>query len=267
MKDKIIKLYSNLGIDCYTNKLLLEFIELLNEPDDLLKKQYEFFHQDFILSLNEIKKNDKKSFEKYVKRINDTKGKLNFWGEKFEIYNHSQLIKLNANIIFNLRRGREGKEPDFLFNYNKTELGIELTSLKFIESPKNEEIIINKITDCIIEKNNKPYSNEKTALIIDVTNMIAYEKLNNYSLKSIFKKHFEGFEYLQKEMRLGFIILCFFDLKEFKNNELIHSLNPLFGLQYEKKPINKDLISFLRIIFNNFEQDKNFIRSFHHQNI
>ena len=58
----------------------------------------------------------------------------------------------SSNIIKNLTRGIDGLEPDLLFNFNETLLGIELTTLKFVKPPQTPEIILSKIIDKILEK-------------------------------------------------------------------------------------------------------------------
>jgi hypothetical protein len=267
MKENLIKLFDRFGINTENNKILSDFLNRINGNNELLKKQYELFLMDLILGLNIIKEKDENSFKRYVKSLNSTKGNENFWGERFEVYMHSKLLKINANIIKNLKRGIDGLEPDLLFNFNETLLGIELTTLKFVKPPQTPEIILSKITDKILEKNSNPYAKENCALIIDITNIIAYGKLLNISLNDLFRNSFVGFDYLEKEIGFGVIILCNSVFKTKSDNSLFHSLIPRIGLCHEKKQMNIDLQHFLEITFNHFEQDDDYEQAFYHKNI
>ncbi len=222
---------------------------------------------DFLLGLNSIREIDKKSFDRYIKNINNTKGELNFWGEKFEVFMHSKLIEGEGRITKNLRRGIDGKEPDLIFDFNNEILGMELTTSKFAQIPKTKEHILKKITEKILEKNSKPYSNEKCALIIDITNIIAYEKMLNLNLNQIFIESFNGFGYLNKVMNFGIIILCNSVFMQLEDGTLKHRLNPRLGLMSEKKALNSNLRKFINILFDNFQPDNNFNLKFHHLNI
>ena len=198
MKEQIEKGYKKLGINI--NKIVQQYVDLLETDNEIFRKQFELFHTDFLMGLSSIKEFDEKSFDRYIKNINDTKGKINFWGEKFEVFIHSKLINGVPKIITNLKRGVDGKEPDLIFDFKDTLLGIELTTAKFTQIPKTKERILAKITDKILEKNKKPYSNEKCALLIDITNIIAYEKLFDLNLNEIFNELFCGFGYLNTKM-------------------------------------------------------------------
>ncbi len=153
MKNRIQKGYLSIGIEIDGNKILTELINRSDSPNELLSKQFEIFHMDFLVGLKSIQEFDEISFNRYIEKINETKGKLNFWGEKFETVIHSKLIKACPKIISDLKRGVDGIEPDILFKYKEEQLGIELTTLKILNAPKNKEQILSKITDKILEKN------------------------------------------------------------------------------------------------------------------
>ncbi len=267
MRTTIQKQYSKLGIDVNSNKVLKDYLNRTEFKNEDIKKQFELFHMDFILGLREIEKVDNSSFNRYIKTINDTKGESNFWGEKFEVYFHSKLIQGIPQIITNLKRGKDGLEPDLLFDFNNSNLGIELTTLKYIIPPKSEEQVLSKITECIRKKNSNKYANPKCALIIDITNIVAYEKIFNFSLNKIFKEQFNGFSYLSKEINFGMIILCNSVFKKKSDDTLYHMLAPRIGIMNEKQIIDKDLNQFLNISFDNFKTNNNFDLQFHHLNM
>lgn len=265
MKDKFIKLYSILGVNWESNKTLIKYLDYLNVEQEKVRKTYELFHMDFIIGLDFIQKNDEHSFNRYIKTLNDTKGDTNFWGEKFEVYMHYKLLNGAPQIINNLRRGKDGLEPDLTFEFNGEKLGIELTTRQFLTPPKNETEILNKITEKILEKNSKEYANETCALIVDITNIVAYEKIFNISLNKIFKKHFSGFSYLEKEMKFGMVILV--NSMFLYENEIRQILNPRLGLKSEYKEMNPNLKTFLNILFNGFKQDYSNCEEIYHTNI
>ena len=264
MNNQIEKIYEKIGIDIKANKFIREYIDFINVNDQIIKKQFELFHMDFLLGLNNIKEFDPKSFKRYIDKINQTKEGINFWGEKFEVYIHSKLIQGVSEFIQNLKRGRDGIEPDLIFNYNNDFLGIELTTLKFTNNPKTNESILSKITDKILEKNKNPYSNEKCALIIDITNIIFYEKKLNISINQIFKELFNGFKYLNKEINFGAIVLCYSSYRQNVDGTLKHVLKPKILLIDETKNVEKNLNEFLNFLFNNFKSDNDLELEFHH---
>jgi hypothetical protein len=267
MKTRIQNGYLSIGLEISENKILTELINRIDSPNEILSKQFELFHMDFLIGLKNIQEFDKISFNRYIEKINKTKGNLNFWGEKFETFIHSKLIKACPKIISELKRGADGIEPDILFKYKEEQLGIELTTLKFLNIPKNKEQILSKITEKILEKNNKPYSNEKCALLIDITNIIAYEKLFDLNLNEIFNELFCGFGYLNTKIKYEMVILCNSVFKQKNDGVLRHKLEPRIGFMSEAKTMDKNLKEFLNILFNNFQSDNDFDLKFHHLNM
>ena len=83
----------------------------------------------------------------------------------------------------------------------------------------------------------------------------------------IYLESFVGFDYLEKEIGFGVIILCNSIFKTKSDNSLFHSLIPRIGLCHEKKQMNIDLQHFLEITFNHFEQDDDYEQAFYHKNI
>ena len=265
MKKKLTNIYSELGLNIDNNQILISLLDKLNLIDETIRQQFELFHMDFLLGLNELKEFDNKSFKRYISKINETKGNLNFWGERFEIFMHSKLIKANPELITNLKRGKDGNEPDLVFKYKDITLGLELTTLKFIKPPKSKDIILSKITDKILEKNNRPYSNDNCVLIIDITNIIAYEKSLN--IKSILKEKFSGLSYSGKDIKFGMVILCNSVFAQNKDQALTHRLEPRFGFVNETKNMNKELKGFLNILFDNFKHNSDYNHKYYHLNI
>jgi hypothetical protein len=267
MKTQFQDKYLSIGIEINQNKILTERLNIDENSDENLKKQYELFHMDFIIELKNIQKFDPISFNRYIQKINETKSSLNFWGEKFEIYMHSKLIKIYPKIISNLKRGIDGIEPDILLKYKEEQLGIELTTLKFLTDTVSKEQILSKITDKILEKNSKKYSNENCLLLIDITNIVFNEYKYNFKLNEIFDENFSGFAYLKKELKFGMVILCNSVYKRKNNDILSHELVTRIGFINETKGMNENLKEFLSIFFNNYQSDNDYIEKFHHRNI
>lgn len=144
MTEKLHNGFEQLGISIDDNPILQKLFFLTKVEDEKIKQQFQLFLMDLFLGLKRIQEADLKSFSYYVQRINGTKGKINFLGEYFEVFNHHKLLMENGKFIKNLRRGIEGEEPDLVFGYNTVSLGIELTTAKFATPPKDENHIIKK---------------------------------------------------------------------------------------------------------------------------
>ena len=267
MREKIIEGYNKVGIKVLGNQILQDFVDRIDIQHEQIGKHYRLFHMNLILDLLKIKEFDKHAFERYVKSLNDTSGRLNFWGEKLEIFMHSVLIRMTPSIIQDLRRGKDGVEPDLVFDYKNSIVGLELTTLKFTSKPKSKDEIIRKITDKILEKNGKCYASGKCALLIDVTNITFYEMLFGFNLGDIFETEFKGFGYLNKSFNFGKVILCDNVFKNNINEPTKHSWRPRIGLMNDSGAIDKDLMSFLKILFNNFRIDDIYYKAFHYANI
>lgn len=184
MREKFEKRYTVLGINWRSNKALIKYLDHLDIDHKEIKQTFELFHMDFILGLVYLQKEDEFAFNRYVKKLNNTNGNTNFWGEKFEVFMHYKLLSCCSEIIKNLKRGKDGLEPDLIFEFEGDLLGLELTTLQYEAPPKNEIQILQKITEKILEKNSKKYADKSCALIIDITNIVAYEKLYNISLNN-----------------------------------------------------------------------------------
>lgn len=267
MTERLLKAFEQLGISIEDNPILQKLLSLTQTQDQRIKQQFELFLMDLLLGLRRIQEADLQSFYYYIEKLNETKGRSNFWGERFEVFMHHKLLQANGELIDNLRRGKEGKEPDFVFDYDSVGLGIELTTSKFTTLPKDENHIMNKITETILEKNRKEYSGERCALIIDVTNLVTIESLKGLSLKELFNAEFKGFSYLGKKIKFGIIILCNSVYKLRPDGTLYNSLNPYLGLMDDNGNIDPHLNSFIRILFNNFKPDGDYELSYYHQNI
>lgn len=222
---------------------------------------------DLLLGLKRIKEFDLGSFTRYIDKINDSQDKSNFWGERFEIFVHHKLLPANGHLIKNLRRGKDGEEPDFVFDFNSDKLGIELTTSKFTVPPKEKNHIIKKITGVILDKNRKPYSGEKCALIIDITNLVTYSSMVGLSLKRLFQDEFHGFSYLGTKIKYGMIILCNSVYCYRPDETLFTTLNPYFGLMVDNGIVDSNLNSFIRTFFNKFKTEENCELSHYHLNI
>jgi len=256
-----------MGITWNNNKILCDYLKFVEGEDNIFRRQFELFHKDFLVGLSDIMEYDKPAYQRYVQKINETKGKLNFWGERFEVYFHSKLLNGVPEFISSVRRGKDGSESDLQIQFKENNLGLELTTLKYKVPPKTEIQILSKITDCILEKNSKKYANDKSALIVDITNIVAYEKLFGIDLNSIFNSNFNGFSYLNKEIKFGKIILGNSVFKEKSDGNLVHRFIPRIGFMSETLEMDSGLKEFLNLLFNRFKPDTDFDKLFYHINM
>lgn len=193
MKDTLNKAFDKIGIDLTNDKNPLgqEFKLYEQIVDEPIKKNIEFFLMEFAVAMQSIQKNDKLSFNYYLKRISNNTN-LNFWGEYFEIILYFKLRDKAIQNGLTIRRGIDkNDEPDFvIFNDNEF-FQAELTTLKYDKKNANKKTPENKIVKKILEKNSKAYANANCVLLINITNLLFNEKigLSNFdkSLKDILR--------------------------------------------------------------------------------
>lgn len=263
LKEKIIEQYKKLGFSIDESSKLSKYIRYLDIPNEFFRKQYQLFHAELIVSLYEIKKSDSISFDRYIKKLSDAESIDSFWGEKFEVLIHYKLLEIKRNgLIKNLKRGKDGKEPDLMFEFEDESVGIELTTLKFRNLLTKPEFVFNKIIDKLNEKNSKAYANENIALIIDVTNLEFIQNLvENGALTQLFKNYEQEILSKIRTYNFGFILMTENVFKTTQNGKLNKSINPIIGIANENEK-GENIIKFLRIVFNNFEKDND--RLYHH---
>lgn len=120
-----------------------------------------------VKNLQEIEKYDKRLFEKCKKQLLRSQNDNEYYGARFEISVTSALIyhKINNNINF-----IKQDKPDFQVNLNGI-IYLECTSAHIVS--KNHDVY-EKLIEIICNKGSKSYCNNKTALLIDVTNILCH---------------------------------------------------------------------------------------------
>lgn len=102
-----------------------------------------------------------KYFRKELKRADTTDG---FYGIRFEVNIAASLIQKEISF-------KKQESPDFIINYNSKDIGIECGSTR-IRKEVDDPDLYYKIRSTINSKTNKLYSNSRTSLFIDMTNLI-----------------------------------------------------------------------------------------------
>lgn len=182
MEEKCRKYLLSCGIDLddLSHPISLERDSIIkfNNPD--LAKIIEHLIMMLTIDIDSIKKHNLDDFNHYLTKLK--KKDISFWGERFEIFFYNRLISKLNTTIKDIKRGVEGKDADFIVEYNGHYIAIETTSLNFSKtSPKENPIT--KLKNKIFEKDRKPYSNLRCCLIIDITNLIFYRKIyKNFSI-------------------------------------------------------------------------------------
>jgi len=268
MQQKITRVYTELGIDVRKSSIIEKYIQLIKEPESEIE-DFELFHWDLILGLSEIKDFDYNSFKRYQSNINNSKDNLTFWGERYEVIWHYKLIKAlnHYSYITDLKRGKDGLESDLIFNFNNSNIGIELTTLKFQSGLKNAEEILMKIYKSIFKKNSKPYANKNSALIIDVTNLNYHSKFTELSLKDILKTNIFETKNLIDKINFGMVILCQSEYRINEKGNRGQYLKPVLAIPNRKISINIELSKFLNLFFNNFKDSGDDYIVHYHKNI
>lgn len=255
--EKMILLFEKYGLDYKNNKVISDFLEIIKDSTNISARIVKYALNELILDLYKIKEIDDKSFKRYIHELNYSKGETRFWGHRFELFFHSKLI-MNNTFFNSIKRGKDGKEPDFLLSINNVELGIELTTLQFKKTDGSLNGVITKIKDRIIEKDSKKYANNKCILAINITNLSANGELNNYDLMREIKSEREKFEYLKD---IDFNYGCIFFLKHFYgigiDNDLQHFFAPVLCIFDDRQEMDKDLKVLVNILFPHKEIDLN----------
>lgn len=138
------------------------------------KRQYQ--RRDFMLAkvallaknLQDIEKNDKVLFEKCKRQLLKSQNDNEYYGARFEISVTSALVyhKLNNNIDFIKQNA-----PDFQVKLNDGTIYLECTTAHIV-SKKHD--VYEKLGEIISVKGTKRYCNPKTALLVDVTNILCH---------------------------------------------------------------------------------------------
>jgi len=258
MKETLRKAFDKIGIDLTNDKhpFVQEFKLYEQIVDEPIKKNIEFFLMDFAAAMLSIQKNDKQSFNYYLKRITNNTN-LNFWGEYFEIILHFKLMPKATQNGLTIRRGIVKKdEPDFvIFNDNEF-FHVELTTLKF-DKTSNKKNPENKIVDRILEKNSKSYANVNCVLLINISNLIFNEKIGLSTFDKSLKNILGDLKSVVKFNRI-LLINTFF-------SESLQSLNyKYFANEYKYNSGNTTIDNFFSNKFANNDIDEN-IRYFYKQ--
>lgn len=146
-------------------------IKILNRIEKY-HKQGRFFERNteenrlemLIKQMNDIKKYDLSLFNSFRNEFNKRSADPGCWGIRFEIRVCSELIK--SGIAF-----KKGESPDFKIFDHQTHAWIECTSLRFISS-KKPIVLDERVVSKYISKSHQPYCNLKTALFMDITNIM-----------------------------------------------------------------------------------------------
>jgi len=166
----------NIGIDIgQGGHPFAEEYEAVNKVSDpFLIKCFEHLLLILILDIETIKNYNIDDYEHYIKRLRASNS--SFWGQRFEVSWYSSLISKMKHKPDNLRRGLEGEEADFVFEYKGKQISIETTSVVYeLTSSKTNPII--KIKGTIGNKDKMKYADRNCCLVIDYTNLSFYRKI------------------------------------------------------------------------------------------
>jgi len=248
--DNRIELLENFGIEVSKNDIIKNYITHKNHENEFLRRFFKYQLSELIIELNNIKKHDIKYFERYVKNINSSSGCINFWGEKFELYFHLKLLQ-GLPVLFNsIRRGKDGREPDFLISVDNAEIGIELTSLQFEKISTNNFRSIEKIRDKIIEKNSKCYASNNCILVINVTNLYSNSVLNSFELEQEIQKFLTDKSNLTNDdLKYGTIHLVKHVFTLNKQNDIEHDFKSFLCILKDVGEINPQFKKLNNILF------------------
>ena len=178
MDERAYNYFKQIGIDFNedTHPFTYEYHNVLKLNNPFIEKCFDHLILKLILDLKTIEEYNAEDYKYHLSRM--AKKDISFWGERFEVYWYSSLINSIKTPISNLRRGNPETEPDFIFEFEGTPLGLETTSLTYSEKSGKSDPI-GKLKTRISKKEKRPYANVNCGLIIDISNLSFYRKLLN----------------------------------------------------------------------------------------
>jgi hypothetical protein len=168
--------------------------------------------EELILNLEKIQEKNPKAWKDYMRVLLRKGNESAFFGEIFEINCHGMLLGLFPQPIIYKK-----ESPDFYIkDYG---ISIECTSVRFRKKVIKLDHILEKLFTTITKKNDLGYSNHKTALFIDVTNLIFIA--TNMGINKIELVFFYYIQEIVHKFNFGSIII--FNTKvNFNNNRVYH---------------------------------------------
>ena len=191
--------------------------------------------QFLVRNLQDIEKHDQRLLKKYRRIIRDSLDINKYYGARFEVAAASTLIRSNCN--FQRVIETTNPTPDFVI-HEKSDVFLECGSTH-LSNPRPKDFEYKIISEAK-EKGRKTYCNQKTVLLLDISNILHYAirfsmpihaRLETIAEKAI------------KDTKFGSLLL--FDyIIDSKTHQYSHSY-----LRKDNNEIDSDLKSFLDRIF------------------
>jgi hypothetical protein len=117
-------------------------------------------------------------FKKCIENLNKHTSEENFWGYRFEVHIADLLVQKQIRFMYRDR-------PDFSLKHKNTEIHIECGSARTSQTADAARLRRKLFghNGTINKKSAKPYMNFKTALFLDVTNLIFNAIINDAALE------------------------------------------------------------------------------------
>lgn len=178
------------------------FVEL-NDLGDFITRDKEFLSINALLyDLNILKRFNNVGYKKFTKWLR-TATYDKYFGYRLECHIAALLTtyQVNRQLTFSI-----SESPDFTINV-PSKIYIECTS-RHLNVEKGDNTMAMAIKNSIETKNQKPYSNNRTALFIDITNLVSlnWKFLENNGSADTTRNYIES---LVKESKFGSVVcLC-----------------------------------------------------------
>ncbi|MCV0367325.1 MAG: hypothetical protein K5798_08720 [Nitrosopumilus sp.] len=194
--------------------------------------------------LKQIKEYDETEFQKFKKWLTKTvKTPDDYFGVRFEIEVFTLLVQGKCTEFI------KREKPDFEITEFNSTVYVECTT-KHLGVVRDGDYL-DKITDAIEDKASKDYSNHKTALFLDITNLLHHRQQNKNS-ENMDDELEEHVRTLESSKSFGSILLFF--MAHPKKYRLL----PVF-YRIDSEKINSELLKFLDKYFPHDPQDMNLI--------
>ena len=118
-------------------------------------------------------------FKRCINNLNKHSSEQNFWGYRFELHIAHQLLRKKIDFKYRER-------PDFSLQHKGSDIYVECGSGRITQSTPSIHLAQQKLFGCrgiINRKSTTPYMNFRTALFLDITNLVANTAVDIEDLK------------------------------------------------------------------------------------
>ena len=153
-----------------------------------------------VKNLREVKNGDEKTFKTLRKSLLNSNDDT-YFGIRMEISTAASLVRHNIEF-------EKTESPDFTLGGEWTGLFIECGSIHLSREKDSSKDLKYKISSVLKEKGRKVYSNDSTALFVDITNINFHNMVKYFTEEESDLKNYVY--HILKDLKFGSVILFFY---------------------------------------------------------